>query len=285
MLHGGAGVILRREMPAGHEAACRLMLGEAVAAGYAALDRGGSALDAVAAAVRILEDSELFNAGHGAVLNAQGVCELDAAIMDGRALAAGAVAGLHHVRNPILLARAVMERSPHVMMIGAGAEKFARESGVRLVPNSHFRTERRKAELARARELEKTDGSDRARQGLQERMAPKGPGPARERKWGTVGCVALDREGHLAAGTSTGGLTNKRFGRVGDSPIIGSGTYANDATCAVSCTGHGEYFMREVVGHDISAQMEYRGLPLARAAAAALRKVARRGGGRRPGCD
>ena len=282
VIHGGAGVILRGEMTPENDRAYRAKLQEAVDAGYAVLDRGGSALDAVVTAIRVLEDSPLFNAGYGAVLNADGVCELDAAIMDGHTLAAGAVAGLQHIKNPILLARAVMEKSPHVMMIGEGAEKFAREAGFALVPNTDFQTDRRRKDLERAKALEKHDASDRSRQSFQERFFPEDPDPrdnfSKEHRWGTVGCAALDQAGNLAAGTSTGGLTNKKFGRVGDSPIIGAGTYANNATCAVSATGHGEYFVREVVGHDISAQMEYRGLPLAEAAAATLAKVGRLGG-------
>ncbi len=270
VIHGGAGVIVRKEMTAQTEAAYRDKLAQARDAGYAVLERGGSATDAVVAAVRVMEDSPLFNAGYGAVLDSDGVCELDAAIMDGRTLGAGAVAGVQTVKNPILLAKAIMERSPHVMLAGPGAERFAKEAGLEIVPNSYFRTERRMRELERARQQE--------RQAPGVGQAADGTPPGEDRKWGTVGCVALDRDGNLAAGTSTGGMTNKKFGRVGDSPIIGAGTYANNATCAVSCTGHGEFFMRGVVGHDISARMEYGALPLAEAAARTLAKLGDAGG-------
>jgi beta-aspartyl-peptidase (threonine type) len=258
-LHGGAGAIRREDTSPEAEQACRAALRQALDAGYAVLGRGGPALDAAIAAVTAMEDCPLFNAGRGAVLNADGICELDAAVMDGRSQAAGAVAGLQHIRNPVTLARAVMEKSPHVMLIGEGAERFARQAGFELVPNAYFQTERRRRELEDARELAKGD-------------AVVGE------KFGTVGCAALDRNGNLAAATSTGGLTNKRYGRVGDSPIVGAGTYANNATCALSATGHGEYFIRAVVGHDVSAQMEYNGVPLASAAAAALAKVRSLGG-------
>jgi beta-aspartyl-peptidase (threonine type) len=249
----------------------------------AVLSGGGVALDAVVAAIRVLEDSPLFNAGHGAVLNAEGKCELDASIMDGRALAAGAVAGVSRVRNPITLARAVMERSPHVMFAGTGAERFAEQvGGIELVTNEYFQTERRREELRRAQQKEKEQSNRRAALG-----GPSGPLFATidendsldvERKYGTVGCVALDKNGNLAAGTSTGGMTNKKFGRVGDSPIIGAGTYAANATCAVSATGHGEFFIRVGVARDIAAQMEYKGAPIAEAAAATIAKVGALGG-------
>lgn len=282
VIHGGAGSLLRAEFTPESDRAHRAVLQQALDAGYAALEAGRPALDAVTAAISILEDSPLFNAAHGAVLTADGLCELDASIMDGRARAAGSVCGLRHIRNPIRLARDVMERSPHVMLAGPGAERFAETLGYELVPNDYFQTERRRVQLRRARRLEQAtvrtaggaagfvtidDNDDR----------PEEPADA-ERKWGTVGCVALDREGHLAAGTSTGGMTNKRFGRVGDSPIIGAGTYANDETCGISATGHGEYFIRTVVGHDISAQMAYGGRSLAEAAAATLGKVRDLGG-------
>jgi len=284
VIHGGAGAILKENMPPEMEAACRAKLLESVEAGYTVLERAGSALDAVVASVRVLEDSPLFNAGYGAVLNAEGQCELDAAIMDGRTLEAGAVAGLHHIKNPISLAREVMEKSAHVMLIGEGAENFAKALGHELVPNAYFQTDRRRNELARAQSLEAKRHAGKASRQLQEDLirsdgAENSGPPSGKNKWGTVGCVALDRQGNLAAGTSTGGLTNKRYGRVGDSPIIGAGTYANNATCAVSCTGHGEYFMRAVAGHDISARMEYRGVSLAAAAQDALDGIARLGGG------
>lgn len=270
VLHGGAGVILKQEMTPDLESSCRSALRKAVDAGYSALVDGGSALDAVEASIRVMEDSPLFNAGHGAVLNSEGVCELDAAVMDGRILAAGAIAGVHTIKNPISLARSVMERSPHVFLIAGGAEAFAREIGAESVPNSYFQTSRRVQDLRRAKEIEKTNPTDAVRQTLQER--------APEEKYGTVGCVALDQKGNLAAGTSTGGLTNKRFGRVGDSPLIGAGTYADNGTCAVSATGHGEYFIRAVVAHDIAARMKYQRVSLADAAASAIETVGGLGG-------
>ena len=283
VLHGGAGVITRDKLGPELEALYREDLGRALAAGHAILAAGGPALDAVVAAIRILEDSPRFNAGRGAVLNAEGRCELDASIMDGRNLAAGAVAGVTRVRNPITLARAVMERSPHVLFAGAGAERFAEQvGGIELVPNEYFQTERRREELLRAQQKEREQANRRAALG-----GPAGPLFATidendsldvERKFGTVGCVALDQHGNLAAGTSTGGMTNKKFGRVGDSPLIGAGTYAANATCAVSATGHGEYFIRVGVARDIAAQVEYRGVPLAEAAAATLAKVQALGG-------
>ena len=262
VIHGGAGTIRREETTPEREREYRAGLQAALDAGYAVLERGGSALDAVVAAVRPREDNPLFNAGKGAVLNAESVCELDASIMSGKDLAAGSVASVRHVKNPILLARAVMEKSPHVLFVGAGAEAFAKERGLELMPDDYFVTEARRQELQRTKET--TDRKP---------LSSPSPGGG-----GTVGAVALDRQGHLAAATSTGGMTNKRFGRVGDSPIIGAGNYANDATCAISATGHGEYFIRSVVAHDISALMEYRGWPLEKATAEVLRKVAALGG-------
>ena len=250
-IHGGAGVITRSSMSAGDEAAYRADLGRALDAGYEVLEAGGDSLDAVTAAVRILEDSPLFNAGRGAVFNHEGINELDASIMDGRTLKAGAVAGVRHVRNPVELARRVMDRSPHVLLSGAGAEEFALEQGLELVPRSYFFTERRWQQLERARAGDKLS-------------------PAAIGYFGTVGAVALDRHGNLAAATSTGGMTNKRWGRVGDSPLVGAGTYADNASCAVSATGSGEYFIRSVLAHEISALMKYRGLPVEEAARQAV---------------
>jgi beta-aspartyl-peptidase (threonine type) len=271
VIHGGAGVIVREKLSPELEAQYRAEMQRALDAGYAVLERGGSALDAVVAAITPLEDSPLFNAGKGAVLNADGVCELDASIMDGRTSAAGAIAGVHRIKNPITLARAVMEKSAHVMFTGEGAERFAEKiGGIEFVPNAYFQTERRREELKRAQEKEQAAPPKKS--------AALPNGDDRERKWGTVGCVALDRAGNLAAGTSTGGMTNKKFGRVGDSPIIGAGTYASNATCAVSATGHGEYFIRLGVARDIAAQMEYRGARVADAAKATLAKVAQLGG-------
>jgi len=246
-IHGGAGTLPRAEMTPDREAAYRAGLAAALDAGYAVLERGGTSLDAVTAAVRILEDDPLFNAGRGAVLTYDGHVELDASIMDGEYQRAGAVASLQHIRNPIDLARAVMEKSSHVMLVGEGAEDFALKQGFTLVPNDYFKTEAREAQLRRVL------SGDR--------------GPANELSaLGTVGAVALDSHGNLAAATSTGGMTAKRYGRVGDSPIIGAGTYADNRSCAVSATGHGEYFIRAVVAHDICARVAYRNLTLAQAA-------------------
>jgi len=273
VIHGGAGVILRRELSPALEKKYRAKLQEALDSGYAVLADGGASLDAVVAAIRVLEDSPLFNAGHGAAMNADGVCELDASIMDGRTQDAGAVAGVQHIRNPITLARDVLERTPHIMLIGDGAEAFARKLGYEFVPNQYFQTPRRRQQLALARRLERRAPDRR-------RLRPERVTFATidDNKFGTVGCAALDRRGDLAAGTSTGGMTNKQYGRVGDSPIIGAGTFAKNATCALSATGHGEFFMRTVFGHNVSALMEYRGLSLARATAEGLRQIDRLGG-------
>lgn len=245
-IHGGAGTLSRSDMSAEQEVEYRSGLEAALDAGYVLLERGASSLDATVAAVRVLEDNPLFNAGRGAVLNRDGVAELDASLMDGRTLAAGAVSGLRHVKNPIELARLVMERSPHVMLMGEGAEEFARLQSIEMVPNEYFRTPVREQQL------------EQLLRGAIERQNALVA-------FGTVGAVALDREGNLAAATSTGGMTGKRWGRVGDSPIIGAGTYANNASCAVSATGHGEFFIRTVVAHDICAQVEYLKVPLAKA--------------------
>jgi beta-aspartyl-peptidase (threonine type) len=248
-IHGGAGVIGRSSMTAESERAYHTDLGRALDAGYAVLERGGSSLDAVVAAVKILEDSPLFNAGKGAVFSHAGVNELDAAIMDGATQKAGAVAGVRHVQNPIELARMVMERTPHVLLAGEGAEEFALEQGMPLVPGSYFFTERRWKQLEEAQKAEQTASAN-------EDIG----------YFGTVGAVARDGKGNLAAATSTGGMTNKRWGRIGDSPIIGAGTYADNATCAVSATGSGEYFIRAVVAHEICARVRLSGVTAAQAA-------------------
>ncbi|HEX8722158.1 MAG TPA: isoaspartyl peptidase/L-asparaginase [Pyrinomonadaceae bacterium] len=271
VIHGGAGTIERGRMTAEREKAYRDKLTEALLAGFNVLRKGGVALDAVTAAITLMEDSPLFNAGKGAVFTSAGTNELDSSIMDGRTLKAGAVAGLKRVKNPILLARLVMEQSPHVMMTGEGAETFAAQKGVELVDPKYFYTEERWQQLQRMKEAEKSPPPKRSR-------LEKGTPPFDEHKFGTVGAVALDRAGNLGAGTSTGGMTNKRFGRVGDSPIIGAGTYAENETCAVSCTGDGEYFIRTVVAHNVSAMMGFAGRPVAEAAAAALEKVGKIGG-------
>ena len=256
-IHGGAGVIERGSMTPEREVRYRTALENALRAGYEVIQNGGSALDAVTAAITPLEDSPLFNAGKGAVFTHEETVELDASIMDGATLAAGAVAGVTTVKNPILLARRVMEASPHVLLVGEGAESFADEQGFRAVANDYFYTEHRREALRQAQERERsTSGA----------LAP----PEAWQMTGTVGAVALDRNGHLAAATSTGGMTNKRWGRVGDSPIIGAGTYADDETCAVSATGHGEYFIRLAVAHDIAARMRHGGVSLANAAEAVI---------------
>jgi beta-aspartyl-peptidase (threonine type) len=253
-IHGGAGVINRASMSAENERAYRADLERALDAGYAVLDKGGASLDAVVAAVKILEDSPLFNAGKGAVFSHAGINELDAAIMDCATQKAGAIAGVRHVRNPIELARMVMERTPHVLLSGEGAEEFALEQGVDLVPGSYFYTERRWKQLEDAQKAEQTASVSK------EDIA----------YFGTVGAVARDRNGNLAAATSTGGMTNKRWGRIGDSPIIGAGTYADNATCAVSATGSGEYFIRAVVAHEICARVRLSGVSAAEAAHAVI---------------
>jgi beta-aspartyl-peptidase (threonine type) len=258
-IHGGAGVLSRGELPVEQEREYLDGLGAALEAGFQLLERGASSLDATIAAVCVLEDNPLFNAGRGAVLNRDGVAELDASVMDGSNLGAGAVTGLKHVKNPIELARLVMDKSPHVMLVGEGAEEFARLQGIELVSNEYFRTPVRQQQLQRL----------------------LGGVVARENElaaFGTVGAVALDSHGNLAAATSTGGMTGKRWGRVGDSPVIGAGTYANNASCAVSATGHGEYFIRSVVAHDICAQVEYLKLPLRKAVDNVLAKMAALGG-------
>jgi beta-aspartyl-peptidase (threonine type) len=235
VIHGGAGVLTRDKMTPEMDKEYRTALAEALNTGKRILSEGGTALDAVEKAIRIMEDNPLFNAGKGAVFTHEGKNELDAAIMDGSNLAAGSVAGVTDIKNPITAARYVMTKSVHVMLTGAGASQFAKEQGLDIVPPSYFYTEKRYNELQEILKREKN---------------------------GTVGCCALDKSGNLAAGTSTGGMANKRYNRVGDAPIIGAGTYANNNTCAVSATGHGEFFIRWTVAHDISALMEYKGLSL-----------------------
>jgi beta-aspartyl-peptidase (threonine type) len=272
VVHGGAGTMNRAELTPEREAAIRADLEQALRAGHAVLAAGGTALDAVTQAVLVLEDSPRFNAGRGAVFTAEGTHELDAAVMTGPDRRAGAVAGLRHVRNPILLARAVMEKSPHVMLIGDGAEAFAKSVGLAMVDNAWFSTPERREQLDRAREREaaaaapRTSASDGdagpdRREPRPAATTPNGPTAA----IGTVGAVALDVHGHLAAATSTGGMTNKRWGRVGDVPVLGAGTYANDA-CAVSATGWGEFYIRATAAHDLCARVAYRGDSLAAAA-------------------
>ena len=235
VIHGGAGGITRESITPEMDKEYRASILVALNTGKKILAAGGSALDAVEQSIRTMEDNSLFNAGKGAVFTHEGKNELDAAIMDGSNLTAGAIAGVTDIKNPITAARRVMTNSPHVMLAGAGASKFAREQGLEIVDPEYFYTERRFNELQEILKKEKN---------------------------GTVGCCALDKNGNLAAGTSTGGMANKKYNRIGDSPIIGAGTYANNNTCAVSGTGHGEYFIRYTVAHDISALMEYKGLTL-----------------------
>ncbi len=256
VIHGGAGTILKKNMTAEAEAAYREALTLALNTGFAVLEKNGSSLDAVEATLRVMEDSPLFNAGKGAVFTHDGRNELDASIMNGATKSAGAVGGVTIIRNPISAARAVMEKSPHVMMTGRGAELFATSAGLEIVDPSYFWTERRwkalqdilvrEKETSAAWEIAKSED---------------------ETRFGTVGAVALDSQGNLAAATSTGGMTNKRFGRVGDSPIIGAGTWADNDSCAVSATGDGEYFIRLAVARDIAALVEYKGMTVEKASA------------------
>ena len=279
-IHGGAGTIKRENMTAEREAEYRAKLEEALKAGYAILEEGGTSLDAVVAAIQVMEESPLFNAGKGAVFTNKGKNELDAAIMNGATRNAGTVAGITNIKSPVAAARAVMENSPHVMMIGKGAEQFAQEQGLEVVDPSYFYTDRRFNQLQRIIDTEKQqldhdgDAQKDSRQGsILDQKFP-------DRKFGTVGAVALDQDGNLAAATSTGGMTNKRYGRVGDVPIIGAGTYASNETCAVSATGHGEYFIRSVVAYDIAALMKYKGSSLQEAADEVVKdKLVEFGGG------
>ncbi|NOY49988.1 MAG: isoaspartyl peptidase/L-asparaginase [Chlorobi bacterium] len=251
VIHGGAGTILKKNMSPEAEKAYKEKLSDALNAGCNILEDGGTSLDAVTAAINVMEDSPLFNAGKGAVFTAEGKNEMDASIMDGSNLMAGAVAGVSTVKNPILAARAVMEKSPHVMLAGEGADEFAKSHGLEIVDSSYFFTQRRWESYKRAN----------------------------KNKYGTVGAVALDKDGNLAAATSTGGMTNKMKGRIGDSPIIGAGTYADNKGCAVSATGHGEYFMRNVVAYDINALMKYSGVSLKEAANYVIMKKLKDQGG------
>ena len=304
VIHGGAGTITRANMTPEKEKAYSEALDQALQVGYAILKRGGTSLDAVEASVRLMEDSPLFNAGKGAVFTHEGRNEMDAAIMNGQTLAAGAVAGVTVVRNPITAARAVMEKSEHVMMTGLGAEQFAREKGLQIVEPAYFFTQ------ARHDQLQKALAEDRAAGTPDQLSAPTKATPAAApaktklkakagkptsaaptltpdvagliftegKQYGTVGAVALDQFGNLAAATSTGGMTNKRYGRVGDAPIIGCGTYADNQSCAVSCTGWGEYFIRATVARDVAARVEFGQQPVAQAAQATIDKVAKLGG-------
>lgn len=266
-IHGGAGTIERSKMTPEKEAAYRAKLEEAINTGYGVLEKGGASLDAVVAAINILEDSPLFNAGKGAVYTYEEGHELDASIMDGRDRQAGAVAGVKRIANPINLARMVMEDSPFVMLSGDGAEEFARSRGVPMVDNKIFDTEQRKKQLDKAKQ--KLDRENRQEKDYQAAVEAL-PAPF---KMGTVGAVALDKQGNLAAGTSTGGMTAKRFGRIGDSPVIGAGTFADNDSCAVSATGHGEYFIRYNVAADICTRVAYQGKSVIEAADAVINRV------------
>ncbi len=258
-IHGGAGTIKKSKFTPEKEAAYRAKLQEAVETGYAVLDKGGSSLDAVTAAINVLENSPYFNAGKGAVYTYDEGHEMDASIMFGKNRQAGAVAGVKHIENPINLARLVMDKSVHVMLSGSGAEQFAQSQGVPLVDNSLFDTpsrykslQRAKAKMIKAEQQNKTETGNKAYQAAHNALDV-------EYKVGTVGAVALDKQGNISAGTSTGGMTNKRFGRIGDSPVIGAGTFADNSSCAVSATGHGEYFIRYNVAADICARVQYQG--------------------------
>jgi beta-aspartyl-peptidase (threonine type) len=247
-------------------------LEEAIKVGHEILRNGGSSLDAVEKTINIMENSPLFNAGKGAVFTNEGKNELDASIMDGKTLKAGAIAGVTTVKNPINLARAVMEKSEHVMLVREGAEFFAKENGLELVNPAYFYTENRYQSLLKAQEKDRIELDHSGGTSFYDPFI-------KDNKFGTVGCVALDKNGNLAAGTSTGGMTNKKWGRVGDAPIIGAGTYANNNTCAVSATGWGEFFIRNVVAYDISAIMEYKGLSLEKAAEEVIQKKLTKLGG------
>ena len=252
-IHGGAGTILKDDMTLELEKAYLQGLQEALDGGYAVLEEGGAATNAVKAAIVILEDNLLFNAGRGSVFTKKGVQEMDAAIMDGKELNAGAVAGVRNVRNPIELAAEVMNNSNHVFLSGKGANDFAIKQGIKLEPDEFFFSKFRYDQWKAMRDSD-SYSLDHTHQGLEELM--------KDKKFGTVGAVACDQEGNIAAATSTGGMTNKKYGRIGDSPIIGAGTYANNKTCAISCTGHGEPFICAVAAHDVSCLMEYKGLTL-----------------------
>jgi beta-aspartyl-peptidase (threonine type) len=252
VIHGGAGTILKKNMSDEQEKAYQEKLQEALDSGYLVLKNGGTAIEAVEKAIVVMEDSPLFNAGKGAVYTNAATNELDASIMDGKTLNAGAVSGVRNVKNPIKLVRLVMEKSEHVMLSGKGAEDFAKQHQIEIVDSTYFYNEHRLKQLNKIKDSEKIqlDHSDDDEQGDVSEF--------KDSKFGTVGAVALDKHGNLAAATSTGGMTNKKYGRIGDSPIIGAGTYANNATCAVSCTGHGEFFIRNVVAYDVAALMEYK---------------------------
>jgi len=271
VIHGGAGTILKKNMTAETEKAYRDALEDSLRRGFDVLKKGGTSLSAVETAIKGMEDSPLFNAGKGAVFTHDGRNEMDASIMSGKDKAAGAVAGLTIVKNPISAARAVMEKSPHVMMTGRGADLFATQQGLEIVDPSYFWTERRWKDLQRELMEENKGKSSTENRSWDTTLS--------EHKFGTVGAVAVDQSGNIAAGTSTGGMTNKRFGRVGDSPIIGAGNYADNESCAVSGTGHGEFFIRYTVAHDIAALVKYKGLSVRDAAREVVHKTLKNAGG------
>ena len=252
-IHGGAGTILKQDMTTELEQAYIKGLEESLAAGFAVLEEGGSSVNAVKAAIVVLEDNLLFNAGRGSVFTKKGVQEMDAAIMDGKDLSAGSVAGIRNIRNPIELATEVMLNSNHVFLSGKGANDFAIKQGIKLEPDEYFFSQFRYDQWKEIRDSDNYS-LDHTHQGLEELM--------KDKKFGTVGAVACDKNGNIAAATSTGGMTNKKYGRIGDSPLIGAGTYANNKTCAISCTGHGEPFIRAVAAYDVSCLMEYKGMSL-----------------------
>ncbi len=256
VIHGGAGTILKEDMTPELEDAYIKGLDESLAAGYAVMEQGGSAINAVKAAIVVLEDNLLFNAGRGSVFTKKGVQEMDAAIMDGKDLSAGSVAGIRNVRNPIELAAEVMINSNHVFLSGKGANDFAIKQGIKLEPDEYFFSQFRYDQWKEIRDSDNYS-LDHTNKGLEELM--------KDKKFGTVGAVACDQHGNIAAATSTGGMTNKKYGRIGDSPLIGAGTYANNKTCAISCTGHGEPFICAVAAHDVSCLMEYKGMTLQQA--------------------
>jgi beta-aspartyl-peptidase (threonine type) len=256
VVHGGAGTILKEDMTPQLEAAYLQGLEDGLNAGYAVLEEGGTAVNAVKAALVVMEDNMLFNAGRGSVFTKKGVQEMDAAIMDGATLNAGSVAGVRNVRNPIELATEVMRNSNHVFLSGKGANDFAIKQGIKLEPDEYFFSQFRYDQWKAIRDSDNYS-LDHTHQQLEELM--------KDKKFGTVGAVACDQQGNIAAATSTGGMTNKKYGRIGDSPLIGAGTYANNKTCAISCTGHGEPFIRAVAAYDVSALMEYKEMTLSEA--------------------
>lgn len=256
VIHGGAGTILKKNMSDEMELAYKLKLEEAINAGYNILEKNGSSKDAVEETIKILENSELFNAGKGSVLSNKGVVEMDASIMNGQSLNAGAISGIKTIKNPISAARLVMEKSEHVFLSGEGAEEFAKLQGLDIIDNEYFITETRLKSLLNAKKRDSI----------------------KDNKFGTVGCVAIDKFGNITSGTSTGGMTNKKWNRIGDVPIIGAGTYANNNTCGISSTGWGEYFIRNVVAYDISSQIEYKKISIDLAAKNTLKKVKDLGG-------